>query len=472
MSVVTRFAPSPTGYLHIGGVRTALYAWLYARRHHGKFILRIEDSDKSRSTDVAEQAILQGMQWLGLHSDVAVIRQSERLHRYRQVVAQLVAAGKAYYCDCSAERLNKLRQGQKQRHEKMRYDRHCRDLQLPAKVDVAVRLKTPLVGKVAYEDQVYGRIEVANEELDDLIIQRSNGMPTYNLAVVVDDLDAKVSHVIRGDDHINNTLRQLHLYHALAKQPPVFVHTPMVLGVDGTKLSKRHGAVSVLAYQQQGYLPQALLNYLLRLGWSSGDQELFTLNDMVAAFDFAGMNKSPPRFDVEKLRWFNQHYLATLDLQELMSILLPYLRHAGINIHQDKLILLLPLFQPRITTLVELVESLRFVVLPTINISATDWQQYLQPNLAYIQKLYARLQVVDAWSAESIMFAVKQLAKDLGIKISQLGMPLRLLLTGVSQSPDFSKIAAILGKPVVMQRLLVGLTSVKAQSPTVLGNEG
>lgn len=453
MTVRTRFAPSPTGYLHIGGVRTALYSWLFAKQQSGQFILRIEDTDELRSTQEAEDVILQGMQWLGLSLDVGPLRQTERKKCYTEKLEYLLNTGRAYYCDCSNQRLDEVRQQQKQRGEKMRYDNCCRNANKPKTVNSVARLKTPSTGEVSFIDEVYGEVRVSNTELDDLILCRSNGMPTYNFAVVVDDLDCQVTHVIRGDDHINNTFRQLHIYQALGEQVPVFAHSPMVLGEDGTKLSKRHGAVSVLEYQQRGYLPQALLNYLLRLGWSHGNQEIFSLSEMIELFNFSAMNKAPPRFDAKKLDWINQQYIQMLPVEDLLPKIDWHLQQQNLSLAENQLLELLDLYKDRSVTIVDFIDQIRFVFDGQFVINDEDKAKHIEPNRALLQALYECLQNITAWQATNIMATIKDFVKQHHVKIFQVGMPLRLALTGRSDTPDFSKIAKILGKKVVAERL-------------------
>ncbi|HEY4368735.1 MAG TPA: glutamate--tRNA ligase, partial [Steroidobacteraceae bacterium] len=310
MPIRTRFAPSPTGLLHIGGVRTALFSWLYARRHGGTFVLRIEDTDRERSTDAATQVILDGMEWLGLQADEGPFYQSRRMDRYREVLAQFLQDGHAYHCYCTREELAEMRSKQEAAKQKPRYDGTCRNRTEPrAGVNPVVRFKNPVDGNVLVEDVIHGNVVFENTELDDLIIARSDGTPTYNFCVVVDDMDMKITHVIRGDDHLNNTPRQINMLRALGATTPVYAHVPMILGADGAKLSKRHGAVSVLQYREEGYLPEALLNYLVRLGWSHGDQEIFTLEQMAELFDIADVNKSASAFNADKLLWINQQHI-------------------------------------------------------------------------------------------------------------------------------------------------------------------
>src|SRR5690606_15147708 len=333
MTVRTRFAPSPTGYLHIGGARTALYCWLYARRHGGKFILRIEDTDLERSTAESVNAILEGMTWLGLEYDEGPFYQTKRFDRYREVIEQLLREGKAYHCYCSKERLEQLRAEQMARKEKPRYDALCRNgvANPPPGVKPTVRFKNPQDGAVVVEDLIRGRVVYQNSELDDLIIARADGSPTYNFTVVVDDMDMNITHVIRGDDHLNNTPRQMNMFAALGATPPKYAHVPMILGPDGARLSKRHGAVSVMQYRDDGYLPEALLNYLVRLGWSHGDQEIFTLDEMIQLFDVADVHKSPAAVNPDKLLWLNQHYLKTSDPKHVAHHLSYHLGKLGID---------------------------------------------------------------------------------------------------------------------------------------------
>jgi glutamyl-tRNA synthetase len=309
-SVRTRFAPSPTGYLHIGSVRTALYAWLFARHHGGRYILRVEDTDRERSTQAAVDAILEGMAWLGLGYDEGPFYQTQRFPRYREVVDQLLAGGHAYHCYCTREELDAMRAAAQAEGRKPRYDGRCRERKAPRDgVAPVVRFRNPSSGDVVLEDRVKGRIVFANAELDDLIIARSDGTPTYNFTVVVDDADMRITHVIRGDDHVNNTPRQINMFSALGVAPPVYAHLPMIHGTDGAKLSKRHGAVNVLEYRDMGFLPQGLLNYLLRLGWSHGDQEIFSVDDMVRLFDLDKVSRAAASFDPSKLLWVNQQHM-------------------------------------------------------------------------------------------------------------------------------------------------------------------
>ncbi|MBS0359188.1 MAG: glutamate--tRNA ligase, partial [Proteobacteria bacterium] len=363
MSVRTRFAPSPTGYLHVGSVRTALYSWLYAHKHGGQFILRIEDTDKERSTQESVQAILDGMAWLNLAYDEGPFYQTERMQRYKDVLQSLLQEKKAYRCYCSKERLEQLREHQTTQKLKPRYDGHCRDKDLPHRTEpYVVRFRNPEEGAVIFDDQVYGTIKVNNSELDDLVIARSDGMPTYNFAVVVDDWDMAITHVIRGDDHINNTPRQINMLKALNAPIPIYAHLSMILGPDGKRLSKRHGAVSVLQYKEEGFLPEALINYLLRLGWSYGDQEIFSRDEMIQLFDTKNISKSAAIFNPEKLLWLNHHYIKTLPPEKIAASLKEYLEAYGIrDFSEPNLSEVVRAQAERCKTLVEMAERSRFL---------------------------------------------------------------------------------------------------------------
>lgn len=450
----TRFAPSPTGYLHVGGVRTALFSWLFARHHHGEFILRIEDTDRERSTTESVAAILDGMAWLGLEADEGPYYQSERLHRYTEVAQSMLSQGHAYRCACSIERLDALRAEQMQAGEKPRYDGHCRDLHLSADIPHVIRLATPSTGEIRFHDLVYGDIVVANQELDDLVLMRMDGIPTYNFAVVIDDWDMAISHVIRGDDHINNTPRQIHIYQALGVEPPVFAHLPMILGADGKRLSKRHGAVNVMSFREEGYLPQALLNYLVRLGWSHGDQELFSRDEMIALFNLAHVSRSACAFDYDKLRWLNQHYLKTLAPAESVTEWMWQMRNRHLNPDQGPAWPdLWTLQASRYKTMDELVAQSQYFyqdVLPA--------QDLLDPLrtaevAAAMTNLIQALHGLQSWDAAEIMSTIKQVASAHGLKIPALGQAMRVLLTGTPSSPSIDATCALLGKQRVLERL-------------------
>lgn len=358
--ITTRFAPSPTGFLHVGGVRTALFSWLYAKNNNGKFILRIEDTDLERSTQEAVDAILDGMSWLGLKNDGEIYYQTKRFDRYKEVIQELIADGKAYYCSCSKERLEELREYQQANNLKTGYDGKCRDANyIPQQGEsYVVRFKNPQDGVVSWDDAVKGRISISNHELDDMIIQRADGSPTYNFCVVVDDIDMAITHIIRGDDHVNNTPKQINIYKALNANVPVFAHVPMILGPDGAKLSKRHGAVNVMQYREDGYLPQAILNYLVRLGWSHGDQEIFSIEEMIKAFNLEHINASPSRFDFEKLKWLNKHYIKESKFDDIQTEVEYHFAKIGLDISNGPdLKELVAVMAEKVDTLVELAEK-------------------------------------------------------------------------------------------------------------------
>ncbi|NDH09431.1 MAG: glutamate--tRNA ligase [Gammaproteobacteria bacterium] len=454
--VRTRFAPSPTGYLHVGGVRTALFAWLYAKHFKGHFILRIEDTDRERSTTESVGAILDGMAWLGLDAEEGPYYQSERMDRYQTVANSLLDEGKAYRCRCSHERLEQLRSAQMEAGEKPRYDGHCRELQHDASEPFVLRFKTPKSGEVVFQDLVYGEIHVANAELDDLVLVRQDGVPTYNFAVVIDDWDMDITHVIRGDDHINNTPRQINIYQALNASLPIFAHLPMILGPDGKRLSKRHGAVNVMSFKEEGYLPQALLNDLVRLGWSHGDQEIFSLEDMIRDFNLAHVSRSASAFDYDKLRWLNQHYLKTLPWEETLDEWLWQMHHQGLDIHQGPSWEKLQILQaPRHKTLKELVADSAYFY-QDLSLNALELQPFRTPSLdAAIAELMQRFEALGSqdWQAAILMNIVKETAQRHELKMPQLGQPLRIILTGSLNAPSLDGILELLGVEKTRKRL-------------------
>lgn len=455
MTVRTRFAPSPTGYLHVGGARTALFAWLYARHHGGAFVLRIEDTDLERSTPEAVQAILEGMAWLGLDYDEGPFYQTQRFERYREVAGQLVSAGRAYRCYCSRERLETLRAEQMARKEKPRYDRHCLGRADAPGLPSVVRFLTPSEGQVVVEDQIHGPVVFDNRELDDLVILRPDGSPTYNFTVVVDDMDMRISHVIRGDDHLNNTPRQIHLYRALGVTPPVFAHVPMIHGPDGAKLSKRHGAVSVVAYRDEGILPEALLNQLVRLGWSHGDQEVFSLDEMVAWFDLPQVNASAAVFNADKLLWLNQQYLQTGDPDRVARLLTPHLDRLGIDPAQGPdLPAVITAQQGRAKTLVELAEISAFFYRDFDRYDEVSAKKHLKaaargPLMAIAQAL----RTLDEWTPEAIHQAVATVSGQLGIKMGQVAQPLRVAVVGRAASPGIDVTLWLVGREATLRRI-------------------
>src|ERR1700733_2290059 len=460
MTVVTRFAPSPTGVLHIGGVRTALFSWLYARHHGGKFILRIEDTDRERSTEDAVRVILDGMRWLDLAADEGPYFQTQRYQRYRAVIAQLLERGAAYRCYCTKEELEAMRQQQLARKEKPRYDGRCRELQEPRPgIAAAIRFKNPLDGEVIVDDQVHGRVVFQNRELDDLIIERSDGNPTYNFCVVVDDMDMGVTHVIRGDDHLNNTPRQMNMLQALGATLPVYAHVPMILGPDGTKLSKRHGAVSVLQYEEEGYLPDALLNYLVRLGWAHGDQEVFTREEMIAAFDIHDVNKAASAFNPEKLLWLNQQHM----VRSAPGALVPYLRAQLRRLDcdsSDQALLegVIVAQRERAKTMKEMALNSRFFFVERIDIDPKAAAKHLGAEaLPLLAEVRAQLASLPLWSAGTIHMLLSELATRTQLGLGKIAQPLRVAVTGTAVSPPIDATLELLGRERALARIDAGL---------------
>ncbi|PTR10591.1 glutamyl-tRNA synthetase [Nitrosospira sp. Nsp5] len=451
----TRFAPSPTGYLHIGGARTALFSWAYARRHGGKFILRIEDTDLERSTAQSTQAILDGMAWLGLDYDEGPFYQMQRLSRYHEVAEQLLRTGNAYYCYASKEELDAMREQQRAAGLKPRYDGRWRDSKQtpPAGVKPVVRLKNPLDGAVTFRDLVKGEITVANSELDDLVLLRADGVPTYNFGVMIDDLDMNITHVIRGDDHVNNTPRQINILKALGAPLPQYAHVPMILGSDGERLSKRHGAVSVMQYRDDGYLPEALVNYLARLGWSHGDEEIFSREQLVEWFDLASINCSPAKFNPEKLQWLNQQYLKIADDARLAKLVMPFLEADGCNaaVGPD-LQKVATLLKERVNTVAELADAAvyfyRFLE-PIEELKAQHFTVEAKPALV---DLMERLTVIE-WDSHAIQDAIKAAATAHGLKMPKVAMPLRVMVTGEAQTPSINAVLELLGREETLKRM-------------------
>jgi glutamyl-tRNA synthetase len=459
MTVRTRFAPSPTGYLHIGGARTALFAWAYARRHGGQFILRIEDTDVARSTPEAVQAILDGMQWLGLAHDEGPFYQMQRMDRYKEVIGQMLAAGTAYHCYTSPEELDKLREAQMAKKEKPRYDGRWRPEQgkalppPPAGVAPVVRFRNPVDGVVAWDDGVKGRIEIANAELDDFIIARADGTPTYNFCVVVDDWDMGITNVIRGDDHVNNTPRQINVLKALGAQVPQYAHLSMILGDDGTKLSKRHGAVSVMQYDEDGYLPEAVLNYLARLGWSHGDEEVFTMDQFVQWFDLDHITSSAAQFNTEKLNWLNAHYIKSAVAARLAGDVASRLARRGVDPEAGApLEKVVALYQDRATNLNELADALEpfcVVIHPSAEMIATHLTDAARAALKVLSDKLAAC----AWEKAALGAAMKETLAACGLKMPQVAIPLRVVLLGQPQSPSIDAVLEVLGRDEVLARL-------------------
>ncbi len=462
MSVRTRFAPSPTGYLHIGGARTALLCYLYARKHGGEFILRIEDTDRARSTDESVQAILDGMQWLGLDYDEGPFYQTQRFDRYREVIDQLLQSGHAYRCYCTPEELDAMREAAMAKKEKPRYNGYWRERSdtPPAGVEPVIRFKNPLDGDVVIEDAVKGQIVVSNTELDDLIIMRSDGTPTYNLTVVVDDIDMKISHVIRGDDHVNNTPRQINIMNALGATLPVYAHLPMILGEDGKRLSKRHGAVSVMQYHDDGYLPEALLNYLVRLGWSHKDQELFSMEEMQTLFTLEAVNRSGSVFDNKKLDWVSAHYLQGTPADALAAALSPYLQAAEIDTaNGPALSEVADLLRDRAKNLNEMTAAARYFYVAPAEYDAKAAAKQLKPAAAPVmQAVSEALSALSTWEAAPIQQALDQTVEKLEIGFGKVGLPLRVAVTGGTASPALDKTLALIGRDAVLARIATAIS--------------
>ena len=467
MTVRTRFAPSPTGVLHLGSVRTALFCWLYARHSNGKYVLRIEDTDRERSTEENVEAILDGMSWLGIDADEGPFFQTHRFDRYNEVIEEWLATGKAYHCYCSKEELDQLRAGQMERGEKMRYDGRCRDRSEPRDgINPVVRFRNPLDGAVVIQDAVRGRVVFQNSELDDLIIARSDGTPTYNFTVIIDDCDMGITHVIRGDDHLNNTPRQMNMLAALGAPPPSYAHLPMILGPDGAKLSKRHGAVDIRDYREQGYLPEAMLNYLVRLGWSHGDQEIFSVDEMIEYFDIADVNQSASAFDPEKLAWINQQHIIRGSKEKIGAALEPYLAAAGLDVaNGPRPMEVADVFRERALTLREMAESARYCYEDFGEIDPSAAKKNLRPvilePLSAARDAFAAL---EEWSPESIDSTIREVAASFEISMGKLGQPVRVSVTGGAVSPPIDATVWLVGKDRVLKRLDVAIEAVKMRA--------
>ena len=466
MAVRTRFAPSPTGFLHVGGARTALFCWLHARRHGGQFILRIEDTDRQRSSAESVAGILDGMEWLGLDWDEGPFFQSERTARYAEAVESLLSSGRAYRCYCSSDRLDRLRSEQIARREKPRYDGHCRDGARPGPEPPAIRFRTPLSGETAVDDLVRGRIVIRNDELDDLVIVRANGNPTYNFSVVVDDLDMAVTHVIRGDDHVNNTPRQIHILRALGGELPAYAHVPMILGRDGHRLSKRHGAVSVTSFRDDGYLPEAMLNHLARLGWSHGDQEIFSRPELVELFDIGAVNRAAASFDTEKLDWLNRHYIKACEPERLGEVLGRQL--AGLGLASDggpAPADVAAALRERASTLREMAQASDYFYRDFDDYEPSAARRHLRPvSLQPLADLRAALSGLATWSAPEIAATVSETAAGAGIGLGKLGQPLRVAVTGRGVSPPFDVTLALIGRERTLARLDRALAFIRVRA--------
>jgi len=455
MTIKTRFAPSPTGYLHIGGARTALFSWLYARKQGGKFILRIEDTDLERSTQQSVDAIFEGMSWLGLKHDEGPFYQTQRFERYQAVIQQLLDQGDAYYCCCSREELEQLREQQRAHKEKPRYNGKCRNAGHSAEGEKVIRFKNPQAGEVIINDLVKGRIVVANQELDDLIIARADGSPTYNLTVVVDDMDMGVSHIIRGDDHINNTPRQINILKALKATLPQYAHVPMILGADGSRLSKRHGAVSVMQYRDEGYLPEALLNYLVRLGWSHGDQEIFSLDEMIQLFELKDINVSASTFNPDKLLWLNHHYMMNSKPEYIAEQLAWHMQELGIDLNNGpKLVDVVKVQRERCKTLQEMALSSRYFYQDFDHYDEKAAKKNFKIDTdKVLQNLLDRFLALTEWDGHQLHEMVLSLAEELELKLGKVAQPLRVAVSGSGISPPIDQTLSLLGRDKTIQRL-------------------
>lgn len=462
----TRFAPSPTGYLHIGGVRTALFSWLHARHHGGQFVLRIEDTDRERSTQASIDAILEGLRWVGIDWDEGPYFQTERMARYAECATQLLEAGKAYRCYCTKAELDAMRAEQVARGENPRYDGRCRDRSEPRDgVEPVVRLRVPDSGEVVIDDLVRGRVTYDNAQLDDLVIVRPDGTPTFHFGVVIDDADMGITHVIRGDDHLNNTARHVHIMAALDVERPVFAHLPMILGEDGARLSKRHGAVNVLEYREQGYLPEAVLNYLVRLGWSHGDQELFSRQEMIDLFDVQDANASASKFNPEKLTWLNQQYIMAAEPARLVPLLTEQLTTVGVDPTQGPpLEAVLAGYRERATTLRELAASIGFLFTDALDVDATAAKKQLRPvMLEPFHSVIARLEALPSWNAAGIHAAIEAAAADHEMKFGKLGQPIRVAVTGGPVSPPIDVTLELVGQARTVARLRSAIELMEAR---------
>ena len=457
MNVRTRFAPSPTGLLHVGGARTALFCWLFARRHGGTFVLRVEDTDRERSTQASIDAILDGLRWLGLDADEGPWFQTDRLAIYQEHVERLLLQGKAYRCYCSREELDAMRDAQRARGEKPRYDGRCRHRTgpPPAAIDPVVRFRNPDEGTVVFDDLVRGTVAFDNRELDDLVIARGNGMPTYNFGVVVDDLDMDITHVIRGDDHVMNTPRQLNIMTALDASPPRYAHVPMILGADGQRLSKRHGAVGVMQFRDDGYLPEALLNQLVRLGWSHGDQEIFSREEMIARFDIADVNRAPAAFDYDKLGWLNQHYIRQADPERLGTLLAEHLERMDVEVSGAvALSSFAEIQRDRARTVAEMAEKSRFAFEDYGEFDPGAAKKHLRPvALEPLEAVREKLGAIAGWDPALLHAAVIECAEALSLNLGKVAQPLRVALTGTAASPAIELTLQMVGRDAALSRI-------------------
>ncbi len=455
--IKTRFAPSPTGYLHVGGARTALFSWLFSRKMGGAFVLRIEDTDRERSTEESVQAILDGMQWLKLDYDEGPYYQTQRFDRYATAIQQLIDQGDAYYCSCTKQRLELLRETQMSTKQKPRYDENCRTLGLKpvAGLELVVRFKNPQHGEVIFNDHVKGRVSFNNNELDDLIIARSDGTPTYNLTVVVDDMEMQITHVVRGDDHVNNTPRQINILKALGAECPEYAHLPMILGDDGKRLSKRHGAAGIMQYYEDGYLPEAMLNYLVRLGWSHGDQEIFDTAEMIEHFSLDNINKSASSFNTEKLKWINQQYMIAAPIDQIVDLVKQRLDKIG-TVHELETDIdsIVELYRQRVSTINQLADSILYCFEDFGEYDEKAAKKALRPvALEPLQCLQSEFSQLNEWKSPAIHQIIESIIELLGLNMAKVGQPLRVAVTGGSFSPPIDNTVEIIGKAKTLTRI-------------------
>jgi glutamyl-tRNA synthetase len=454
-TVRVRFAPSPTGYLHVGGARTALFNWLYARREGGRFILRIEDTDQLRSTEASTRAILDALSWLGLNWDEGPVFQARRVDIHRAMVEKLIDAGKAFRCACTQEELEEKRKRALAEGRKPKYDGTCRERQLTKSDNTVVRFRCPQGGMTIVRDLIKGNITFNNEELDDLVIERADGYPTYNFAVVVDDIEMGITHVIRGDDHVNNTPRQILLYEALDAEPPQFGHVPMILGADKARLSKRHGATSVMAYQEMGFLPEALVNYLVRLGWSHGDQEIFSLDELIRLFSLESVGKSAAVFNPEKLLWLNQHYIQEYQSDRLIENMIPFWNARGFETSdRDYMRRVVEDLRTRSKTLVEMADIGAFYFQEKVDYDPDAAKKFLTAEMkAHLLAVADKLVSYQDYSKSGLEALLRETAEGRGVKLKVIAQPLRVALTGKTVSPGIDDVMVTLGKDRVVRRI-------------------
>ncbi|WAI11840.1 MAG: glutamate--tRNA ligase [Buchnera aphidicola (Macrosiphum albifrons)] len=465
MKVKTRFAPSPTGNLHIGSIRTALYSWLFARHHGGKFVLRIEDTDLSRSKSISINSIINGLKWLGLNWDEGPYFQTERLNRYKEVINFLLEKKDAYICICSSQELEEIRINQIKKGDKPRYPGTCRNLQIENRLNQnhVIRFKNPLFGRVAFQDKIRGEIIFDNTELDDLVIQRSNGMPTYNFCVVIDDLDMKITHVIRGEDHINNTPRQINILNSLGGKIPIYAHLSMILDEEGCKISKRKNAINIIDYHKNGFLPEALLNYIIRLGWSCGDKEIFNISEMIELFNLKFISKSPSTINMKKLLWLNKHYINNLSLNHISNLLKDYMKNQNINIKNGPdLESVVKILRSRFNTLKEITESCRYFYEEFDIFNKIAVEKHFTTTSVYILgEFYERMKKLSIWDNDNILIMINDVSKDVKVTKKEVNMVLRISMTGNMYSPSISSIINLIGRKRVLSRIKKAINYIK-----------